>query len=170
MTARSQAYRTWRQRLAAPTISHGSVIQLYNNIYPGSIGAQRNGKKSALTDDECVELMRTFRSRVAVDGGPRATPDKEELGRHWLNEHARRLGLPISAEHPYLAIETFHLVGLHEYDRFDDRWGLRVSAAPIWRAYWADGSFIGYAPTAWQGSLSSKLPKLWWEFGEAAAA
>lgn len=169
MTLPSKAYRTWRQRLAAPTISHGSVIQLCRNIYPGSVGCVRYGKNSAVTDDECVELMRAFHARVKLDGGPRAMPDKEGLGRHWLNEYARRMGLPTGPRR-YLDIVEFRLVELHIYDRWDDGWGPRVDAAPVWRGFWSDGAYIDYAPTAWQGGLSAKLPPLWWEMHEEVAA
>lgn len=166
MTTPTKAYRTWRQRLAAPTIGHGSVIQLCRNIYPGSIGCRRLGKNSALTEAECEELISAFRARVKLDGGPRATPQKEELGRNWLNEYARRLGLPRDPAHPYLEITEFHLVGIHVYDMWDDN----VDAAPIWRAFWADGAHLDYAPTAWQSSFKAKLPKLWWSgFGAVAA-
>lgn len=157
----TKAYREWRRRLAEPTIGHGHVIQLARGIYPHSRGAMFGGHRSALTEQECRDLIAQLHARVKVDGGIRATPDKEELGRNWLNEYARRMGLP--GDRRYLDIVEFRLVGFYRYGEDDGGWGYRIDAAPIWHATWPDGRWIEYAPTAWQGGLSSKLPKLWWQ-------
>lgn len=153
----TKAYREWRQRLAEPTISHGRVIQLARGIYPHSRGAMSGGHRSALTEQECRDLIAQLHARVRVDGGIRATPDKEELGRNWLN--ARRLGLP--NDRRYLDIAEFRLVGFYRYSD-EDRWG-RIEAAPIWHASWSDGRWIEYAPTAWQATGSRAKTTLWWQ-------
>mgnify|MGYP006921290834 CR=1 FL=1 len=159
----TKAYKTWRARLAGPTIGHGFVIQLARGIYPASRGAMMQGRHSSLTETECRELIDQLHARVKVDGGIRAEPQNEERGRHWLNEYARRMGLPMDRR--YLDIVEFRLVGFHRYWEDHTRYGYRIDAAPIWHASWADGTWIEYAPTAWQGSLSSKLPPLWWQVG-----
>lgn len=160
-TTATKAYREWRRRLAEPTIGHGHVIQLARGIYPRSRGAVSGGHRSALTEQECRDLIAQLHARVKVDGGIRATPGKEEQGRNWLNEYARRMGLP--SDRRYLDIVEFRLVGFYRYGEDDGGWGYRIDAAPIWHATWPDGRWIEYAPTAWQGGLGSALPKLWWQ-------
>lgn len=159
----TKAYRTWRQRLAAPTIEHGSVIQLCRNIYPGTKGAARHGRNTTLEDWECTQLIDQLTARIAEDHGPRATEQNEQRGRDWLNEYARRLGLPPASELRYLDIVEMRLNGFYVYDEVHDRWGYRVEAAPIWRALFPDGTVLRYAPTAWQSSLSGAKQNLWWE-------
>lgn len=156
----TKAYRTWRQRLAAPTIGHGSVVQLCRNIIPVALGYDGGGKRTVMTDAETVDLLEQLRERWRTDGGPRAEPQKEDLGREWLTKYQFTHGLP---RRDYMSIVEFRLAGFHFYDRWSDAYGEHADIAPVWRAKWDDPDVMPlcYAPAAWQSRR--KGDALWWD-------
>lgn len=167
----TKIYEQWCDRIEDERISHGHVLQLCHTVVPMAKGYAVHGRRTILRPDEARDVLSRLNTRITRgDGGPRAMPEKEQVGRTWLTRYWKRLGLP---ELDFQSIDEFRLCGFHEVGRSTWRGEEHVSLVPMWHASWRNGLWLNYAPGPWQGSLTpnSDKPRLRWDsnYQEVAA-
>lgn len=151
-------YDTWVRRATTdPAWTYGTIRQFVNAIVPRSAGCTRGGARTNITPDEAVEIIRLFELRRNRDGGPLVESDQAKKGRDWLSNYHRRLGLRTDID--YQAITEFRLSGFDVLD--ETSW--RMVVAPIYTAYWPDGTRLTYTAIPWQSGGSDRHDFRWQE-------
>jgi hypothetical protein len=150
----SRMYPVWLERVQADVISEGHIRQFRLAVYPRAYGYGTGGHRLTLTTDEASEIVQAFRRRVSDDGGPLVTDEQADKGRRYLARYADRLGLPLDVS--YRNIDRFRFEAVHHDREGDDRW--RMSTAPIYRAFWDDGTQLVYWCTPWTARAYGNNP------------
>lgn len=134
--------RKWLERIDAPEITRGMILQLQTCILPRAMGYERAGRPLSLDARECEVVLGWLEKRVNEDGGPKVTEKQAKFGRHWCATTGVKQGMP---KVDYDAIECFRLADVIAVDENT----YRAICAPVYDAYFTDGSVLRYHTLAW---------------------
>jgi hypothetical protein len=148
----SRMYRPWLERVTGPVMTEGHIRQFRHAIVPLAHDYPAGGQQLTMTYDEASDIVEAFKARVRVDGGPLVTEEQAEKGRRWLTGQQRRLGLP---DVDYGNIDRFRFEAVHiDWEGTN----YRMSTAPVYRAFWLDGTEFVYWATPWTARAYGNNP------------
>jgi hypothetical protein len=150
--AMTKAYETWQDRLDSGRLTKAQVQQFAAVVSRVAEGLDRQGKASALTDDECRALAaRIFNNPVLL------TAEHTEQGYEWLTRYGRKLhGIDQSTlQHILSTFKCFTWRGEIELS------GSLRGQVPIWHVHLNDGREFAYFWAAWQGAQGFAMPAMW---------
>lgn len=138
----SNIKKKWMDRVCAPEMSHGLILQMQTCIVPRASGYDRAGRRFSLDQDDCADIVEAFDNRVLWTGGPKVTDEQAEVGRRWLCSTGHRHGMPKINYHD---IDHFTLVDFVTADKNS----FRMIVGAVYHAHWPDGAVMRYAPMPW---------------------
>lgn len=144
----TRAFRDWSARVESGVFTRGHVRQWYNRIARTHLDLMPHGAKSALTPDECDELVAMLRARDGV----RLTDEHTEQGLGWLKRNARRVfGPEFPLDHVTEHFSHFLYRGeILTYGAHNN------GTLPVWTIVLTNGGEIDYHNAAWQGAHYEK--------------
>lgn len=157
----SKAFKVWMGRVEAPELTRGQIRQFCAAIVPRSMGYEFGGHRTALSSQDCQDIVEAFDSRAERDGGPLVTSEQAEIGRRWLIGQWKRAGMP---DLDYSTITCFRFVNGLVVD--ENRY--RATVVPQYDAVFPDGRVLRYAPTSWMTTNSKYIDWAWCPRKEAA--
>lgn len=137
----TKIYDEWCDRIDSGTLTKGQCSQFVNFIARCAEGYTPHGRKTNLTGDECVELVR----RLVRRGGVRLTTEHTDQGVNWLAKYAHKIFGPELADE--INAKFSHFLFLGDFRVYGTYYN---GTLPVWRIVLTDGRMFDYWNAAWQ--------------------